>query len=716
MGVGPFTPRRASAALVVLLALAIWCAPALARTVHYRGLRIEVPSSWPVFDLATRPSTCVRFNRHALYLGSPGAEQRCPADAAGRTEAILVAPISQGASAAAASSTLASALPATSATAEPAGGSEGQLMLPADGVVVTATWRQRPHLVSAALGVRRLPAITAAGGAPAPLASAAQAGAGAVYKGLGFDPCEAPTTSQMRAWRSAYRATGIYIGGTNEGCSQSTLTPSWVRREAGAGWRLIPTYVGLQAPSNSCGCAAIRPSHAAAEGRAAAVDAINRAAALGLGAGNPIYFDMEAYSTGGQSTSAVLKFLAAWTSRLHAGGYVSGVYSSGGSGIADLVARYGTSYLEPDDIWVADWNGRRSTADPYVPSADWASAQRLHQYSGAHNETHGGVTLNIDGDYLDGSTAGTASVTPAPAPKLAVRPQVDGTVVLHASWPGSTSVAAWQVLAGETRTSLAALGAPFKRGDDANLRVHSEFPYFAVQALDSSGADLASTRPLATKPRLTIYGRTAFVARGHGGIPAGCFTGSSCEVRTKILSAGKVIGSSRPRFIGDEGGRILSFKLNGAGRSQLAGARGHHLPVVVQLSDASGVTASETVNLVSYRTHGAAPGETLTQAPGLRLIGATDFVYHGSTGGILAACTTTAPCMVKTAIVAGGQTVATAGPQFTGAHELVYLRFKLTTAGRRMLARAHGNQLGVQLTIEDGVDTASGRAVLVSFG
>ena len=52
-----------------------------------------------------------------------------------------------------------------------------------------------------------------------------------------------------------------------------------------------------------------------------------------------------------------------------------------------------------------EWAG--TTSDPYVPSGDWANHQRLHQYSGGHNETYGGVTLNIDGDYLDGATAYT---------------------------------------------------------------------------------------------------------------------------------------------------------------------------------------------------------------------------------------------------------------------------------------------------------------------
>jgi hypothetical protein len=230
------------------------------------------------------------------------------------------------------------------------------------------------------------------------------------YTGLGFDACAAPSTTTMTAWAaSPYRGIGIYIGGANRGCSQPNLTSTWVSTEIAAGWQLIPTYVGLQAPSNSCGCAAIKPAQAGSQGVAAADDAVIEAAALGIGPGNPIYFDMEGYATGGSNSPAVLAFLGAWTGELHARGYVSGVYSSASSGITDLVSQYGTGYFEPDDLWIARWNGQATTVDSAVPATEWANHQRLHQYRGGHNETYGGVSINIDNDYLDGALVGTAS-------------------------------------------------------------------------------------------------------------------------------------------------------------------------------------------------------------------------------------------------------------------------------------------------------------------
>ena len=229
----------------------------------------------------------------------------------------------------------------------------------------------------------------------------------------------------MSAWStSPYRGVGIYIGGVNSACAQPNLTAAWVAAEVAAGWHLIPTYVGYQG-GGACGgsCSSISPAGATAEGRAAADDAIAHAQALGIAAGNPIYDDMEQYRGGAVNTGAVLAYLAGWTDELHAQGYLSGVYSSGASAISDLVRRVGTSYAEPDDIWVADWNGRPTTTDPYLPSADWPGPHRIHQYQGGHDESHGGVTLNIDDDSVNADTADTAS------------PLADGTFVRSSAGP-----------------------------------------------------------------------------------------------------------------------------------------------------------------------------------------------------------------------------------------------------------------------------------------
>ncbi len=144
----------------------------------------------------------------------------------------------------------------------------------------------------------------------------------------------------MTAWAaSPYRGIGVYIGGTNRACSQPNLTAAWVGEQVAAGWHLIPTYVGLQAPTSACSsCAKLSTSYtkATAQGVEEADDAVEEAAAIGMGPGSPIYFDMEAYTRTTSATAATLTFLSSWTNQLHALGYVSGVYSSSSSGIADL--------------------------------------------------------------------------------------------------------------------------------------------------------------------------------------------------------------------------------------------------------------------------------------------------------------------------------------------------------------------------------------------
>jgi hypothetical protein len=358
-----------------LLALALLLpAGAAARSVQFGDRTVDVPAGWPVFRLAERPHMCVRLDRKAVYLGRPGSAQRCPAGAMGRRRAILVNP---GAQAGAARAHASSAAPAR---------------------------------ISAASG----------------------------YIGLGFDACTAPSGRSMSAWAaSPYRAIGVYVGGLNRGCSQPNLTASWVAEQTAAGWSLIPTYVGLQAPTSSCSsCAKLSTSTttAATQGTEAATDAVNQARIAGIGEGSPIYFDMESYSRTASATNATLSFLAAWTARLHALGYVSGVYSSGASGIADLAAEYGGSYLEPDELWFANWNGRASAAsDPYVPAGAWAG-HRIHQYNGGHDETYGGVTINIDNNYVEGATAGSSSSNDNP------RGSFD---VLSSPAPGQVQISGW---------------------------------------------------------------------------------------------------------------------------------------------------------------------------------------------------------------------------------------------------------------------------------
>jgi hypothetical protein len=726
------TARRSPAACIACLLttiIAVLALPGAAlatpstKVVTFQGYRLVVPSGWPVYRLAARPTTCVRFNRHAVYLGRPSARQSCPGLAAGRTEAILVAPLQSRA---------AQVLPATSATGAGGTGAEAQLVNTTHRVLVTATWNRAPAVIRRALHVASLStAVTRAvrmrprsnvafarartrASARSPFARSratpvptTPATPGQIYTGLGFDACSTPSPTTMADWgASPYRAIGIYIGGANMACSQPNLSATWVSGESAAGWHMIPIYVGLQSPSNSCGCAGISPASASVQGTQAAEDAVVDAQAIGMGGGNPIYFDMEAYNRTTANTSAVLAFLAAWTTQLHASGYVSGVYSSDASGIADLVSQYGSGYVEPDELWIASWNNQQSTTDANVPATEWSAHQRLHQYQGAHNETYGGAKINIDGDYLDAATAaaGTGAgvdtaPAPAPTPSLRVTPGPDGSTSLTPTWTGATGVASWQVLGGSSPTSFTYAPPAIAVGSHLPMVTKNSFAYWEVEALDAGGQVLGTSPATPTPAHVMIFGNSAFApTRGLAAVPVGCVAVSPCAVTTTVSSGRTTYATTKREFI-PAGGGLAYFKLTTAAQRALAKAHNHQLSVSVRVRSTSGSSATRRLTLSSFTTSNPGPARSLGQSSQLKLIGTMEFVSHGWVGGILAECIATTPCQATTTLMAGRTTVARTRPQTLGAGELGYLSFTLTRAGHKLLARTKSNQLGVTATV-----------------
>jgi Domain of unknown function (DUF1906) len=210
----------------------------------------------------------------------------------------------------------------------------------------------------------------------------------------------------MHAWRRSFSAMAVYIGGVEAGCASPNLTAGWVHQVTGMGWSLMPTYVGRQASCSSFSVR-IRPARAAAEGRAAARDAIRQAAALGMGGGTPVYYDMEAYHGHRRCKDATLSFLDAWTRTLRARGYTSGVYSSASSGAENLGwARTvnGHRIAKPNSVWFGLWDNERNVRGlPYLLQSWWAGPRRIKQYKGPHKRTVGGFTLDIDSDWVFGA-------------------------------------------------------------------------------------------------------------------------------------------------------------------------------------------------------------------------------------------------------------------------------------------------------------------------
>ncbi len=249
----------------------------------------------------------------------------------------------------------------------------------------------------------------------------------------GFDTCEVPTVDQMATWisHSPYTVFNIYLGGSWLGCSKakmSLVTNDYIGHLSQQGWKFIPTWVGLQAP---CYCPfdpnnpkspcnkkpqmSSDPTAAFTQGVTEANSAIETAANLGLTdsakTNSIIYYDMEAFNTSDLTCrSAVKAFLDGWTNQLNSRLSRSGVYTT-----SCALSKLDLTSIKnvPNDVWLAYWFTPfqyRSNASVYniycFPDTLWVNHQRIHQYSGDHNETWGGVTvIQFDNDVLDGTVA-----------------------------------------------------------------------------------------------------------------------------------------------------------------------------------------------------------------------------------------------------------------------------------------------------------------------
>jgi hypothetical protein len=482
-------------AIAVPVAHAARTAPAKAaeRTVSFHGVSVVVPASWRVVNLTAHPRACPRLDVRAVYLGTPGPDPACPANVRGRATAVQLERVSS-ASPDLRRATRHAVVDGRAARTNSDAGITHQIIdvVPSAGVEVSLSYGASAQ---AARSVEK--SIRVSGRARAePLAAPAAvtpAPAQGVVTGPGFDTCAAPSAATMKDWlASPYRSVGIYIGGVNRACAQANLTAAWIRAIQAEGWHYFPLYVGLQA---SCvagfGDATISAANAAAQGSAAAADAVAQAAGLGIPAGTPLIFDMEAYRGG--CGAAVTTFLSAWDSGLHARGYKAGIYESF-SNIGDLTAA-AARMTEPDVIHYADWDGHATTTSSYMPAKMWTSHQRIHQYQGGHNERWGGVTVNIDNDQLDAALGGTAGAPAPPTPPVApARPRFRIATAMN-----SNGTAEW-----------------FARAANGTVQHDYQHPigsaaWWGTRAVGNSPAHLAGNPAVAANPGgpLTLFARNA---------------------------------------------------------------------------------------------------------------------------------------------------------------------------------------------------------------
>lgn len=376
--------------------------PQAMQHVTYQGYDLQVPASWRVVNLDQDPQACVIFDTSTVYVGRAGSQQNCPAHAVGGAPSLWIQPLDD-------TTQLGDARildTGAAVTTEPDTSGESTVVVRAASVVVSSFGG------AGAAGVLETASLTAdarpstmsvSANEIEPMAMVEVPGS---FRGRGFDACTAPGGKAMHAWKehSNFRAVGVYIGGVSRACAQPKLTAEWVRKRTAGHWHVLPIYVGLQAP-----CAGFEhgmsndPATARKQGRRAAGAAINDAKSLAIGSRSVIYYDIEGYKDdNARCRRAVLSFLTGWTNQLHRNDYRSGVYSSISSGIEDLSETYRSDrFARPNHIWAAWWNGERNVDfKPYVPDRKWDQRQRVHQYKGGHDETHGGYTINIDSNYM----------------------------------------------------------------------------------------------------------------------------------------------------------------------------------------------------------------------------------------------------------------------------------------------------------------------------
>lgn len=305
---------------------------------------------------------------------------------------------------------------------------------------------------------------------------------------------------------------------------------------------------------------------------------------------------------------------------------------------------------------------------------------------------------------------------PSTSPAVAVSRGANGISTVYASWNGATAVVGWRVLAGTSPESLQPVADVPRRNFETAMPVHSEQPYFAVQALAASDRVLAISPSVGSgSTRLSIFGRDAFVRGGFGGISVGCFSSKPCSVAATISAGRTVVARTGREAIGAGTGGTVFFSLSPAGRSLLARARGHQLGVSVRLSGADRASTKADMTLVPYATRGRGPGTSFHRSASLSILGHTAFINHGGIGGLFVSCTASVACRTVTTVRSGGTVLATTGREFVGAQDLGNVFFKLSRAGQALLARNARNQLPVQVSVTAGRDVATAQIVLTRF-
>jgi hypothetical protein len=296
---------------------------------------------------------------------------------------------------------------------------------------------------------------------------------------LMFDAASAPSLATMTAWlASPYRTVGVYVPvapGTDDRHDkvQSNLTAAWVAEVTAMGWRVLPIYLGVQAPAACQGHdfwhLSDNPATAREQGAAAAAYAAGSVSALGISPSIPVFYDMEPYASG--CSAPLQAFFDGWTTGLHAAGLRAGAYGTQITVMKDLAARLGDpAYHEPDAVWVATDSRTTATTGFSAPPDGSFVGQRANQFRLGVTRTYGGVSVNIDESVVN--TGLLTGAPPAAQPTATTRPLavVTATRRVTAHWSGTAPPDA-TLTSYDVRTRL---GTP--RGRLGSWRMQSALP------------------------------------------------------------------------------------------------------------------------------------------------------------------------------------------------------------------------------------------------
>ena len=253
-----------------------------------------------------------------------------------------------------------------------------------------------------------------------------------IFTGHAFDKCEIPTLTQLQSWYSSspYKAVNLYIGGISRFCTNTPLSASFIQSVYRQGWKLIPTWVGHQAP-----CTAYKYPFPYDVNQAYqyGVNNANLASTRMLdynlsnpdGSGNIIYLDLEHFGYTASCSAAARAYVNGWTTRLAQLGIRSGLYSTSSTITANEFFNLSSQL---DAVWIAEWYrtpGFRPDETVwdlrYLSDEYWTNNQRILQYSGGHSETWGGVSLDIDSNVAEGKVSvpfGADAVPPVTTAQL----------------------------------------------------------------------------------------------------------------------------------------------------------------------------------------------------------------------------------------------------------------------------------------------------------